>query len=382
MRTMKTRATTGPSGAGRLVGISAWAVAARERIQRVALHDTSVLITGPSGTGKELIARAIHEVSSRADAPFIPVDCAAIVPTLFPSHMFGHCRGAFTGAEHATLGCFRAAEGGTIFLDEIGELPLEVQAQLLRALQERTVVPVGGVDPRPVDVRLVAATNRDLDTEVKRGAFREDLYYRLKVVDIPTQPLHNRPEDIPLLADHVLAQLSDECGLPRKTLSVDAIMHLQRLLWPGNVRQLAHFLEKAVVFTDQSVVTAQAIAECATEAEGTARMIAHPSPAPLRVSDPGPARAAEECGSPAYAASQDAARIQAECFDQLPDSVWLSLDELEAYHLRQTLEHTFYNQSAAADLLNISRRVLSRLIRKHGIDTSLSTPGRRRRPER
>lgn len=166
----------GISGVERIAGISPWAEQVRTAIQLVAVHQSSVLVLGPSGTGKELIARAIHGSGRRAGRPFIPVDCAVTTGTLFASHMFGHVKGSFTGATSSTLGCFRAADGGTIFLDEIGEMELELQAKLLRVLQQRTVVPVGSHDEILIDVRVVAATNRDLGREVAEGRFREDLF--------------------------------------------------------------------------------------------------------------------------------------------------------------------------------------------------------------
>ncbi len=190
----------------KLLGQSRWAVHAREQIARFAAVDASVLIHGPTGAGKEVIARAIHEQSPRANEPFIPVCCTTITNQLFASQLFGHCKGAFTGAEHAAMGCFRAADGGTIFLDEIGELELDMQAKLLRVVQERAVVPVGSSTSEPVDFRIVCATNRDLKQEVASGQFREDLYFRLNVVSMEACRLKDRPEDIGLLAEHFLEQ--------------------------------------------------------------------------------------------------------------------------------------------------------------------------------
>ena len=233
----------------RIVGISAWSDQVRRSIELVAAHQSSVLIMGPSGTGKELIARAIHGCSGRSKKPFIPVDCAVTTGTLFASHMFGHVKGSFTGATSSTLGCFRAADAGTIFLDEIGEMELELQAKLLRVLQQRVVVPVGSHDELAVDVRVLAATNRDLAVEVNEGRFREDLFYRLNVVAIRTSPLRERPEDVPILAERYLTELAVRHGMPMGTLAPEAVAILQEYAWPGNVRELENVLERAVMFS-------------------------------------------------------------------------------------------------------------------------------------
>ena len=207
------------------------------------------MITGASGTGKELIARAIHNISPRSPRRFIPVDCASITGPLFASHMFGHFKGAFTGATYNAVGCFRAAEGGTIFLDEIGELDLELQAKLLRVLQERVVTPVGSHDGMPVDVRVIVATNRDLQQDVAAGRFREDLYYRLNVVSIQTRPLRERVEDIEVLAEHFLRRFAVENGMPLKQLSERRKRQLRAYSWPGNVRELENAIERAILFS-------------------------------------------------------------------------------------------------------------------------------------
>ena len=242
-----------------IVGASLWARQIRDQIKQVSAHTSSVLITGPSGTGKELIARAIHDNSPRRNKPFIPVDCTSIPHSLAASQLFGHVKGAFTGADKDSVGCFRAADGGTIFLDEIGELELELQAKLLRVIQERVVVPVGTEKGVQVDVRIVAATNRDLQEEVRAGRFRLDLFYRLNVVPLHSMPLSNRKEDTSLLAQHFLNKLAIENGLPSKKLSQGGIAVLQEYSWPGNVRELQNTVERAVVFSDNAEITADEI---------------------------------------------------------------------------------------------------------------------------
>src|SRR5687768_6495486 len=217
-----------------IVGQSAPTVRLRAEIDRIAPFTSNVLITGPSGTGKELVARQIHARSPRAEQPFIPVDCASMSGELMSSQLFGHVAGAFTGANCEALGCFRAASRGTIFLDEIGELEYALQSRLLRVLQEYVVTPVGSHQGERVDVRVVAATNRDLRAEVAAGRFREDLYYRLHVVRLRTIALRDRPGDIPPLAEAFLSELANE-GLPRCSLPPDANDVLVAFDWPGNV---------------------------------------------------------------------------------------------------------------------------------------------------
>ena len=326
-----------------LVGESDWARDLREQIERVGHTCSTVLITGPTGTGKELIAKAIHEHSPRRDKPFVTVDCAAIAPSLIASQLFGHVKGAFTGADYPSVGFFRAADGGTIFLDEIGELAAESQAKLLRVIQERTVVPVGAHKAEPVDVRIVAATNRDLHAEAADGKFRTDLIYRLNVVPLATTPLYNRTEDIPLLAEHFLARLSVEAALPLKTLSPAACKVLKLYSWPGNVRQLQNVLERAVLFCESAVIEADLIARFLSETK---------PPEPKRVETPEPVA---PNGS---------------------DESWPSLAQCEGELIRRTLEHTHHNRSAAAHLLRIDYRRLNRLIDKYGLTDQLNAVSR------
>ena len=222
----------------------------------VADSDASVLIFGESGTGKELLARAIHDASRRSDKPFVAVNCGAIPGDLLESELFGHARGAFTGAIQAHKGLFQAADGGTLFLDEIGDMPLPLQVKLLRVLQEGEVRPVGSTTAIPVDVRVISATHRDLDSQREQGLFREDLYYRLNVVSLKLPSLAERREDIPLLAAHILRRLAERYRKPPLSLAPDAMALLVAAPWPGNVRQLLNLLEQAVALATTPVIPA------------------------------------------------------------------------------------------------------------------------------
>jgi len=218
-----------------------------ETIQKVAETDLTVLIRGESGTGKELVAQAVHNRSPRRNRPFVPVNCAAISRELVESELFGHEKGAFTGADARRQGRFEAADGGTIFLDEIGDMAPETQAKVLRVLQERSFERVGGTRPLQVDVRVLAATHRNLEEEVRRGRFREDLYYRLKVVEIELPPLRERSEDVPALAQRFLEQVTARLCIEKRQLSEGALARLTRHAWPGNVRELRNAIEQAAV---------------------------------------------------------------------------------------------------------------------------------------
>ncbi|MFO1303741.1 MAG: sigma 54-interacting transcriptional regulator [Burkholderiales bacterium] len=225
----------------------------------VADSGASILIHGESGTGKELLARAIHRASPRRDKPFVAVNCGAIPGDLLESELFGHARGAFTGAVQAHKGLFQAADGGTLLLDEIGDMPLALQVKLLRALQEGEVRPVGSTQAIPVDVRVISATHRDLDAQKDSGQFREDLYYRLNVVSLRLPTLAERREDIPALAAHFLRRLAERYRKPAPTLAPDAMAMLVAAPWPGNVRQLLNLLEQAVALTTTSVIPASLV---------------------------------------------------------------------------------------------------------------------------
>ncbi len=225
-----------------------------QTIGKVAETDLTVLIRGESGTGKELVAKAIHNASTRPRGPFVAVNCAAMNRELVESELFGHEKGAFTGADSRRVGRFEAADGGTVLLDEIGDMAGETQAKVLRVLQERTFERVGGTKTVEVDVRVVAATHRDLEKEVAAGNFREDLYYRLKVVELELPPLRERPEDIPALCDRFLGQLAERLGREKKRLSPDAVTRLAHHGWPGNVRELHNHIEQAAVLSSGDTI--------------------------------------------------------------------------------------------------------------------------------
>ena len=227
-----------------------------ELVRDVASMRSTVLIRGESGTGKELFARAVHFSGDRADKPFVAVSCASLAETLLESELFGYEKGAFTGANAQTKGKFEVANGGTIFLDEIGDIPPKLQADLLRVLQEKRFYRLGGTNEVQVDVRVIAATNKDLAEEVREGRFRDDLYYRLNVIEIQIPPLRNRREDIPLLARHLLERLASECGKDVGGFSEDALKLLLSYDWPGNVRELENAIERAVVTCRGRVLTA------------------------------------------------------------------------------------------------------------------------------
>jgi two-component system response regulator HydG len=222
-------------------------------LAKVAQSSHPVLILGESGVGKELVARSIHSNGPHADRPFVPIDCGSLVPTLMESELFGYVKGAFTGANRSKEGLLASAQGGTVFLDEIGELPLDLQAKLLRALQEKEVRPVGSTHRVAINVRILAATNRNLAAMVEQGRFRKDLYYRLSVVNLRIPPLRERKQDIPLLAAHFLERLSRETGTTH-TLSDDALRTLVEYQWPGNVRELEHSLDRACTLSSGPVL--------------------------------------------------------------------------------------------------------------------------------
>lgn len=236
-----------------MVGQSKAIVHIQEMIERVAPTDARVLITGGNGSGKELVARWIHEKSNRANGPIIEVNCAAIPSELIESELFGHEKGAFTSAINQRKGKFEQAEGGTLFMDEIGDMSLSAQAKVLRALQENKITRVGGEKELKVNVRVVAATNKDLQKEIAAGNFREDLYHRLSVILIHVPSLNERKDDIPLLAQHFLKLICEEHGIPLKSISKDAMAELQKINWTGNIREFRNVIERLIILCDKSI---------------------------------------------------------------------------------------------------------------------------------
>jgi transcriptional regulator with PAS, ATPase and Fis domain len=225
-----------------------------KRVTKIATTDISVLITGETGTGKELIAREVHQRSHRAKGPFVTINCGAIPENLLESELFGHVKGAFTGAVANKAGKFHAANTGTLFLDEIGEMPISLQVKILRALQERIVVRVGDNRPDPVDIRVIAATNRDLEAEIKNGRFREDLFWRLNGVNVHLPPLRDRDEDVMVIAKYLLNRFVHEFRSVVKGFSPNAVIAIRKYPWPGNIRQLENHLKKAVVLADKALL--------------------------------------------------------------------------------------------------------------------------------
>jgi two-component system response regulator AtoC len=311
-----------PQGIAAIVHRSAVMTELLDTVRRAAASPVPVLVTGETGTGKELVARALHAESPRAARPFLAINCGAIPAGLLESELFGHVRGAFTGADRARTGLFGAADGGTLLLDEIGDLPLELQPKLLRVLQEGEVRRIGDNQSRPVDVRVVAATAVDLPRAVAQGRFREDLFYRLAVVNIDVPPLRRRPEDIAPLVDSYLPRLSARHGRPAPEFAADALLRLEQHPWPGNVRELLNVLEKTLVLCREETITAADI-----------------------ILDEAPATA----GAPSELSLKKAVAA------------------LERDHICRALAATGGNRTQAARLLEISLRNLLYKIKEHGL---------------
>jgi DNA-binding NtrC family response regulator len=292
-------------------------------VEKVARADASVLLAGESGAGKELVARALHYQGPRAARAFVAVNCGALVGNLLESELFGHVRGAFTGADKPKRGLLSAAHEGTLFLDEIGELPLDLQPKLLRALQEGEIKPVGGVDTIKVDVRIIAATNRDLERDVAAGRFREDLYYRLNVISLEVPPLRERREDIPALVEHFVAKAAEKARRARPVVSDEAMLALQAQRWPGNVRELKNAVERAVVLGGEVLAATDFVPRGEVAA-----------PAPTGI----------------YALAG------------------LSLEEVERQHILRVLADCDGQKARAASILGINRTTLWKKLRQYGVE--------------
>ncbi|HJR63485.1 MAG TPA: sigma-54 dependent transcriptional regulator [Gemmatimonadaceae bacterium] len=316
-------AIAGPEAS--IIGVSHALREAVELARKVAPYPLTVLLTGESGTGKELIARLIHATSRRAGAAFVAVNCGAIPETLVESELFGHVKGAFTGATIDKPGLFEEADGGTLFLDEVGELPAPLQVKLLRVLQEGDVRRVGATVSRTVDVRIIAATNRDLATDVTTGRFRSDLYYRVNVVGIRLPPLRERREDIPILVDHFLQSHARRLGIDPRPLAARALELLNEYSWPGNVRELANVIERALVLATGDTIEAAALPEVLRAAPGAPL----PSDSDL--------------------------------------SIKRGIEQLERTLIGRALERTQGNRTRAARLLELSHRALLYKIREYGL---------------
>ena len=255
-----------------LIGNSSAMAGIIDLIKKVSQAPTNVLITGESGTGKEMVAKAIHYNGPLKEKPFVTINCGAIPEQLMESEMFGHKKGSFTSAVNDKVGLFEVADGGTLFLDEVGELPMSIQVKLLRALQERIIRRVGATEDIKVDVRIMAATNRNLDEMVKKGTFRQDLYYRLNVINIKVPALRDRPEDIPILADHFLRKYSEKLGRPPQTLSNETLEQLQKYRYPGNVRELENLIERSVALESGSVLMPESLPPLVQTAGGSTKL--------------------------------------------------------------------------------------------------------------
>ncbi len=258
-----------------IVGKSARMKEVYHLVERIAATDSPILISGESGTGKELIAGAIHHGGSRKSGRFVPLNCAAIPAPLLESQMFGHVKGAFTGADSRVDGLFNAANGGTLLLDEIGDLPLELQPKLLRAVEQQSFLPVGATKPVSVDTRIIASTNSDLQQAVKDGRFRADLYYRLAIVTIDIPPLRDRVEDIPLLVQRFIAKLNAKLRKKFRGVTNDALRRLLRYAWPGNVRELQNVIERAMILEDGDLITSASLPSCLLERTHSDRAVGH-----------------------------------------------------------------------------------------------------------
>lgn len=333
----------------RLVGASPAAARLEQEIARAAHFDSCILIAGETGAGKEGVARAIHAAGPRCDRPFVAINCAALTPTLAESQLFGHVKGAFTGAVGTALGVFRAGDGGVVFLDEIGELPLEVQPKLLRVIQQREVTPVGSTDVFPFDVQILAASNRNLETEVERGTFRADLFFRLNTIEIGVPALRDRAGDIPLFVRHFSTAIAERLGRTPWAPDAATLARMLRYRWPGNVRQLAQFVERVYVFGEVPELPDDGEAAASTWS-ATAGPAAPPASLP---------------GLPG---------------EEMPLPVF-NLEELRRIAVRQALAATGGHKGRAAALLGVHINTMTKFVAESGAPV-VPAPGvgRPRRP--
>jgi len=345
---------------GNIIGKSPALREVLAKIEQVAPTSSTVLLWGDTGTGKELVARAIHINSPREDKPFVRVNCAALAPGVLESELFGHEKGAFTGAIASRPGRFELADGGTLFLDEVGDLPMEVQIKLLRALQEREFERVGGTETIKVDVRVISATNRDLVAMIEEGTFREDLYYRLNVFPVTLPPLRERLEDVPLLVEHFVGKFSRRAGGQQRVTgcSAEALEKLQTYTWPGNVRELENIIERALILAKGEMIEARDLdfgrrAHTVSGAGGT-------GPQPLFTG-----------GNGAKRAEAAVSAVDPACDESKPLSARL-LDE-EKREIIAAVEKSNSNIAGAARLLGINRSTLYYRMRKHGLEHLLPT---------
>ncbi len=329
----------------RLAGRSAAVAGLEDSIARVAQFDCPVLLTGETGSGKEEVARAIHAAGPRVSKPFISVNCGGLVATLAESQLFGHEKGAFTGAVGPSLGAFRAAEGGVVFLDEIGEMPIDLQPKLLQVLQRLEVTPVGSSRSHHVDVQVIAATNRNLDGAVADGTFREDLLYRLNTVHLAVPPLRERKEDIPLFISHFSAHFAGKYDRPQWWPSPDVLARLVEHPWPGNVRQLAQFVQRIYVFEDGA---GEVLRKLFTEAADAVAPDSGTDTSPGNRSESSAAVAADMC--PPTVSSNE------------PTLPVFNLEELRRMAVRQCLATTGGHRGRAAAMLGVSLNTMTRLV--------------------
>jgi len=353
---------SGPLTNGELVGRSAAAQRVLDFVNRVAPSDATVLLGGESGSGKEMVARAIHRASRRAKGPCVAVNCAALTETLIESELFGHEKGAFTGATEKKAGRFEMADRGTLFLDEVGELPLGLQTKFLRVLEERRFERVGGQKAIEVDVRMVAASNRDLSEMVKRGTFREDLFYRLSVIQVEVPPLRDRLDDVPLLAEHFLARYRSQAARRITGFAPDAIAAMTRYAWPGNVRELRNAVERAIVLGDREQIIAQDLPPQVLAAAAPPRSRHSPPTPPL-----GSSMTSAPVPPPAPLATID--HTPPPSMQKPAPAAAKSLRELEKEGILAALAATNGNKAQAAAILEIDRSTLYKKLKDYDIES-------------